>query len=139
MSTAYAELVQAMDLHFDGFYTGDVETLKKVFHPDCHLISGTGGSLANDPMEAVYARVRGRAKPSEAGQRRYDHILSIDLAGPETALVTCRIALEPKLFTDYLNFVKLDGQWRIVSKVYTWVPVNEAAGAHPVTTAQAAE
>lgn len=139
MSNAYAELAQAMELYFDGFYEGDVETLKKVFHPDCHLISGTGGSLANDPMEAVYARVRGRAKPSVAGQARYDRILSIDLAGPETALVTCRIALEPKLYTDYLNFVKLDGTWRIVSKVYTWVLVEDAAGAMPVTTAQAAE
>lgn len=139
MSTAYAELAQAMELYFDGFYEGDVETLKKVFHPDCHLISGAGGSLANDPMEAVYARVRGRAKPSAAGQARYDRILSIDLAGPETALVTCRIGLEPKLYTDYLNFVKLDGTWRIVSKVYTWVLVEDAAGAMPVSTAQAAE
>lgn len=138
MSTAYAELVQAMQLYFDGFHEGNVDTLKRVFHPDCHLISGTGGSLANDPMEAVYARVRGRTSPAAAGQARYDRILSIDLAGPETALVTCRIAIEPKLFTDYLNFVKLDGTWRIVSKVYTWVPVAAAAGALPAA-AQAAE
>jgi hypothetical protein len=139
MSTAYPELVQAMQLYFDGFYNGDVETLRKVFHPDCHLISGTGGTLANDPMEAVYARVRGRASPSSAGQPRYDRILSIDLAGPETALVTCRIAIAPKLFTDYLNFVKLDGEWRIVSKVYTWVRIEDAAGAHSARAAQAAE
>lgn len=139
MSTAYTELVQAMQLYFDGFYDGDVETLEKVFHPDCHLISGTGGTLANDPMEAVYARVRGRSSPAAAGQARYDRILSIDLAGPETALVTCRIAIEPKLFTDYLNFVRLDGEWRIVSKVFTWVPVAEAAGTRAAATAQAAE
>lgn len=139
MSSAYAELAEAMELYFDGFYNGDVEMLKKVFHPDCHLISGTGGTLANDPMPAVYGRVQGRAKPSERGQARYDQILSIDLAGPETALVTCRIALEPKLFTDYLNFVKLDGRWQIVSKVFTWVAVENAAGARPATTAQAAE
>lgn len=139
MSTAYAELVQAMQLYFDGFHDGDVETLKRVFHPGCHLISGTGGSLADDPMDAVYARVRGRTSPAANGQARYDRILSIDLAGPETALVTCRIAIAPKLFTDYLNFVKLDDQWRIVSKVYTWVTIEDAAGAHPVATAQAAE
>lgn len=139
MSTAYAELVQAMQLYFDGFHDGDVETLKKVFHPSCHLISGTGGTLVDDPMPAVYDRVRGRPAPAAAGQPRYDHILSIHLAGPETALVTCRIAIAPKLFTDYLNFVKLDGQWRIVSKVFTWVAIEDAAGAHPVATAQAAE
>ncbi|MEQ9331397.1 nuclear transport factor 2 family protein [Thalassobaculum sp.] len=139
MSTAYAELVQAMQLYFDGFHEGDVETLQKVFHPNCHLISGTGGTLVDDPMPAVYDRVRGRTAPAAAGQPRHDHILSIDLAGPECALVTCRIAIAPKLFTDYLNFVKLDGQWRIVSKVFTWVKIKDAAGAHPAATAQAAE
>ena len=139
MSTAYAELAQAMELYFDGFYHGDVATLQKVFHPACHLISGAGGTLADDPMDAVYARVRGRTSPAAAGQARYDQIVSIHLAGPETALVTCRIAIEPKLFTDYLNFVKLDGQWRIVSKVYSWVMVEDAAGARPVQAAQAAE
>lgn len=139
MSSAYAELAKAMQLYFDGFYDGDVETLKRVFHPDCHLISGAGGSLANEPMETVYARVRGRVSPASAGAPRYDRILSIHLAGPETALVTCRMAVEPKLFTDYLNFVKLDGEWRIVSKVYSWVAVEDAAGAWHPATAQAAE
>ncbi|HEY9569105.1 MAG TPA: nuclear transport factor 2 family protein [Thalassobaculum sp.] len=139
MTTAYAELAQAMQLYFDGFYNGDVPTLEKVFHPDCHLISGTGGTLANDPMSAVYARVRARRKPSVAGQPRYDRILSIDLSGPETALVTCRIGLDPRLYTDYLNFVRLDGRWRIVSKIYTWVPIGDAAGGVPATAAQAAE
>lgn len=139
MSTAYAELTQAMQLYFDGFYHGDVETLKKVFHPDCHLMSVASGDWVNDGMDAVYARVAGRAKPSATGQPNYDHILSIDLAGPETALVKCQIAIEPKLFTDYLNFAKIDGEWRIVSKVFTFVTIEDAAKAHPQPAAQAAE
>ena len=55
MSTAYAELTQAMQLYFDGFHNGDVETLKKVFHPNCHLISGTTG-------EMVAKKLIGKAK-----------------------------------------------------------------------------
>lgn len=139
MSTAYAKLVNAMQLYFDGFYHGDVETLKKVFHPNCHLISGATGTLVDDPMPAVYERVLGRGKPSETGQPNYDHILSIDLAGPECALVKCQIAIEPKLFTDYLNFVKIDGEWKIVSKVFTFVMIEDAAKAHPAPSAAAAE
>src|SRR3546814_17032126 len=109
MTTAYAELAQAMQLYFDGFYNGDVPTLEKVFHPDCHLISGTGGTLANDPMSAVYARVRARRKPSVAGPPRYDRILSTDLSGPETALVTCRLGLDPRLYTPSLKFGRPQG------------------------------
>lgn len=139
MSTAYAELVQAMQLYFDGFHEGDVETLKKVFHPACHLMSSATGELVDDPMGAVYARVAGRAAPASTGQPRHDHILSIDLAGPETALVKCQIAIAPKLFTDYLNFARIDGEWRIVSKVFTFVMIEDAARAHPVGVAAAAE
>jgi 4-oxalocrotonate tautomerase len=139
MSTAYAELAAAMKLYFDGFYEGDVETLKRVFHPCCHLISGAGGTLADEDMEAVYARIAARTNPARTGQARYDQIVSIHLSGPETALVTCRIGIEPKLFTDYLSFVKLDGRWQIVSKVFSWVMIEDAAGALPTATAQAAE
>src|SRR3546814_13593558 len=87
MTTAYAEPAQAMQLYFDGFYNGDVPTLEKVFHPDCHLISGTGGTLANDPMSAVYARVRARTQPSVDGTTRSDRIQSIDISSTETARV----------------------------------------------------
>ena len=139
MSTAYAELTQAMQLYFYGFHNCDVATLQKVFHPSCHLITGVGGSLIDDAMDAVYARVLGRTSPAKAGQPRHDQIVSIHLAGPETALVTCRIAIAPKLFTDYMNFVKLDGEWRIVSKVFGWVLIEDAAGAHAAPSAQAAE
>lgn len=139
MSTAYAELTKAMQLYFDGFHNGDVETLKKVFHPNCHLISGTTGEMVDDPMPAVYERVKGRKSPAENGQVRYDQILSIDLAGPDCALVKVQIGIEPKLFTDYLNFVKLDGEWRIASKVFTFVMVEDAAKAHTTPAAQAAE
>src|SRR3546814_16138509 len=114
MTTAYAELAQAMQLYFDGFYNGDVPTLEKVFHPDCHLISGTGGTLANDPMSAVYALVRARRKPSVAGQPRYDRILSIHLSGPDTAMVPCRIGLDPRLKPDYLNYRRPDGRASLV-------------------------
>src|SRR3546814_11101397 len=104
MTTAYAELAQAMQLYFDGFYNGDVPTLEKVFHPDCHLISGTGGTLANDPMSAVYARVRARRKPSVACPQRHDRHLSIYLSRSETSLATCRLGLDPPFTPAYLNF-----------------------------------
>src|SRR3546814_20104341 len=124
MASANDGLAKESQSYFDGFYNGDVPTLEKVFHPDCHLISGTGGTLANDPMSAVYARVRARRKPSEAGQPRYDRILSIDLSGPETALVTCRLGLDPRLYTDYLNFVGLYCRWRPVPHRTTVVGGN---------------
>ncbi|HJM93667.1 MAG: nuclear transport factor 2 family protein [Alphaproteobacteria bacterium] len=126
MDSNYDEITRAMQAYFDGFYNGDVEMLKTIFHPCCHLITASDGPLQDDDMETVYARVAGRPSGASEGYRRKDRILSIDKSGPECALVTVNIAIGPKMFTDYLNFLKIDGRWQIVSKVFTYVPLAEA-------------
>lgn len=124
MDSSFAEIAQALEAYFDGFYEGDVGKLQQIFHPAAHLYSATEGPLQDDPMEAVYARVRGRAAPAATGQKRLDRILTLDRAGPEMALAKVQLAIGPKLFTDYLSLLKLDGRWRIISKSYSWVPLE---------------
>ena len=123
MDASYAEIVTVLQDYFDGFYASDVDKLKGVFHPNCHLISATGGPLVDDPMDAVYARVVGRTPPAAANQKRRDRVLSIDKSGPEAALAKVQIAIGPKLYTDYLNLLRIDGRWQIVSKIYSHVPI----------------
>ena len=123
MDTAYDEISTTLANYFDGFYEGDIEALKSIFHPACHLYAATDGALQDDPMEAVYARVAGREAPAKSGQKRQDCILSIDKSGAESALARVQIAIGAKLFTDYLSLLKLDGRWQIISKTYTYSPI----------------
>ena len=123
MDASYAEIVTLLQDYFDGFYASDVDKLKRVFHPDCHLISATGGPLVDDPMDVVYARVAGRTPPAAENQKRRDRVLSIDKSGPEAALAKVQIAIGPKLYTDYLNLLRIDGRWQIVAKIYSHVPI----------------
>ncbi|MDF1791844.1 MAG: nuclear transport factor 2 family protein [Thalassobaculaceae bacterium] len=134
MNTAYAEITELMQRYFDGFYNGDVDLLKTVFHPNCHLLSARDGSLADDDMDAVYKRVAGRTAPAANGEINRDRILSIDLANPELALAKVQIAIGQKLFTDYLNCIRLDGAWKIISKTFTYDLIDASA-----VSAQAAE
>ncbi len=129
MDQSYAEIAQALQIYFDGFHEGDVDTLRRVFHPNAHLYSSTDGSLVDDDMTAVYARVEGRVAPATKGETRNDRILSIDRSGPESALAVVQITIAPKLFTDYLSLLKIDGRWQIISKTYTFVPMAEAVQA----------
>lgn len=124
MDASYAEIVKVLQDYFDGFYASDVEKLKGVFHPNCHLLSSTAGPLADDDMDAVYARVAGRTAPASENQKRLDRVLSIDKSGPEAALAKVEIAIGPRLYTDYLNFLQIDGRWQIISKIYTYVPIE---------------
>ena len=126
MKKAYAEVVAALELFFDGFYEGDVEKLKRIFHPSCHLFSAAGGPLVDDDMETVYEHVETRLSPKSRKQPRYDRIISIDISAPESVHVKAQIAFGDRFFTDYLSLLKIDGQWWIVSKTFTYVLLEVA-------------
>ena len=126
MDQAYAEIASALENYFDGFYTGDTDQLRGIFHANCHLFTAADGPLQDDDMAAVYTRVEGREAPAKRNDSRHDRILSIDMSGPESALAKVQIAIGPKLYTDYLSMLKIDGGWRIISKTYTHVMLAAA-------------
>ena len=126
MREAYAEVVAALELFFDGFYEGDVEKLERIFHPSCHLFSAADGPLVDDDMGTVYEHVTTRLSPKSLNQPRYDRIISIDISAPESAHAKVQIAFGYRFFTDYLSLLKIDGQWRIISKAFTYVLLEVA-------------
>jgi hypothetical protein len=69
----YQEIAAALGNYFDGFYDGDVEKLRKIFHPNCHLYTATTGSLADADIETIYGRVSDREnrQNSSQGQRLF--------------------------------------------------------------------
>ncbi len=121
MRAAYSEIVSALDLFFDGFYEGDIEKLKRIFHPNCHLFSAADGPLEDDDMLAVYDLLENRLSPKDRNQPRYDRIISIDISRPEAALAKVQIAYGDRFFTDYLSLLKVDGRWQIITKTFTYV------------------
>jgi hypothetical protein len=56
-------------------------------------------------------------------------VVSVELAGPVTAVarVDCRIA--PKSFVDILTLVRVDERWQIISKVFHFELDGEAPAA----------
>ena len=122
MSKAYAEIADSLENYFTGFFEGDVEKLQQVFHPSAHLYAAIGGPLTDRDMEKVYEGVRGRESSENRGFDRFDRILAIDQSGPEAAIAKVQIALGAQLYTDFLNMLKLDGRWQIISKVFTGEP-----------------
>ena len=127
MSSAYAEITEALENYFSGFFEGDVGKLQKIFHPSAHLYAATEGPLSDRNMEQVYEGVGSRPSSGSRGHERFDRILSIDQSGPEAAIAKVQIALGDNLYTDYLNLLKLDGRWQIISKVFTAAPRPAAA------------
>ena len=118
MSAQTAEINRAMTLYFDGLYHSDVARLEQVFHPKAIYACVTDGTLLYKTMAEYFEIVRNREAPASRNEKRRDEIVSIDIAGENTAFVKAHCAIGPKYFTDFLTFIRTGADWQIISKVF---------------------
>ena len=91
-----------------------------VFVDMCHdrflmtAVTGSGGAQFWD-KPAYLERVSGR--DPFAGQPSYE-ILDVDVAGDEIARVHLWVDVPPRRFEDHLGFVRVDGAWKLMTKVF---------------------
>ena len=115
---AYAEVAAALTDYLDGLYFSDTVRLRRIFHPGAVYACATEGQLLRLTMDEYFPIVDKRPSPASRSEPRRDRIVSIEFAGPVTAFVRLNCAIGPKLFTDLLSLVKVDGRWQIISKVF---------------------
>ncbi len=118
MEVARSAIEAQMQLYFDGLYHSDTERLGQVFHPDARYVCATGSQLINLGLSEYFPIVDARQSPGSRGEKRQDRIVSITLAGPDTAFVQAHCAIGPKFFTDFLTFIRDEGRWQIIAKVF---------------------
>ena len=118
MTTEIEAIEKVIWTYLDGLYEGDTGKLGKAFHEGSHLYSMHEGGVADLPREKWFEMVKSRPSAKSKDLKRTDRIISIDMAGPETAIVKLECSIHPRYFTDYLSLLKLNGGWRIVSKTF---------------------
>ncbi len=121
MDPRFDEITQALTAYFDGIHEGDLDKLKTVFLPGAHLYSSTDGDVTDMPLTGYLDLVGGRDSPASQGAKRYDRVVSIDFSGATTAMVKVELSVPPKFFVDFLTMLKIDGEWRIISKCYEYI------------------
>ena len=110
----------AAKVYLDGLYEGNTEKLASVFLPTCALTYEADGEVQIIPSrDAWLEMVRSRPSARSQGQARHDEILTIDQSSPTTAFVKLKCQIPPRYFTDYLNFLKIDGRWQVAQKVFS--------------------
>jgi len=118
MDPRYAAVVEVLSRYFDGLHHSDTSILKQVFHPDAIYACATDGSLLRMGMDEYFPVVDARPSPASRGEARTDQIVSIEFAGPVTAIAKVHCSIAPKRFTDLLSLILLDGRWQIIAKVF---------------------
>jgi Putative lumazine-binding len=118
MSAAFAEVSAVLNDYFEGLYRSDSAILRKVFHSSALYACASDGSLLTLRMDEYFPIIDKRPSPASRSDPRTDRIVSIEFAGPVTALARVECSILPKHFVDLLTLVHIEGQWQIISKVF---------------------
>ena len=114
------ELVKVpLDNYLQGQSTGNPEFMRKAFHADAKIMSFRDGKVTSLSVEEFAGRFNGKQADDEAQRKRW--IESIDVSGNAAS---AKIVLDyPSVkLTDYMNLLKIDGEWKIVNKSFSAEP-----------------
>ncbi len=117
-SLDFAGIVVVLTDYFDGLYLSDADKLTQVFAPQAIYATVAEGTLKHYDMATYLPIVRARPSPASRQEQRRDRIVSIEFAGPVTAVARVECAIGPLFFSDFLTLVHLDGRWQIIAKAF---------------------
>ncbi len=108
-----------LENYIKGHATGDGEYMKKAFHTEGNLIFIRDGKFTTRSFADYIAGFTGKSAADEAQRKRW--IESVDVVGNAA---TAKIILDypSAKLTDYMSLLKINGEWKIVNKIFTSEP-----------------
>ena len=117
-----------LENYLKGHATGDPEYFRKAFHTDGNLIFIRDGKYSTRSFAEYIGGANGKPAPDEDKRKR--SIESIDVFGNAAS---AKIILDyPNVkFVDYMSLLKINGEWKIVNKIFYAEPKTAPAAAKP--------
>jgi Putative lumazine-binding len=112
--------------YIKGHETGDGEYMKKAFHTEGNLIFIRDGKYTTRSFtEYIAGFTKPGVAPDESKRKRT--IEKIDISGNAA---NAKIVLDyPNVrFVDYMSLLKINGEWKIVNKIFYAEPKSKPAG-----------
>lgn len=104
--------------YFNGLYDGDTEKLSGIYHERARLYCATDPELVELDLPTYLELVKNRPSPASRGDERFDKIIDVEVPTSTTAHARVVCAYLPKHFTDELTLINVEGQWKIIAKVW---------------------
>lgn len=123
----HEEVIAAVSEYCQGVYRGDIALLRKVFHPKAALFAEVRGQPYYRTLDDYLAVVANRASPQAGGESFRMKPVTIEVTH-EIAFAKVSCPMYDYRYVDYLSFVRQDGEWRIVNKLFTDIGFQDAAG-----------
>ncbi len=105
---------QAVQHYLDGHATGDPAVMTRAFHESARLQFIRNGQYGTRTLEAYLGGMSGSPAEDEADRR----VVSVDYTG-DAGIAKLELNYPDALITDYMQLLKIDGEWKIVNKIFT--------------------
>ena len=123
-NTELQAITDTINLYIEGLHTGNIETLKKAFHPKAMMYGISPKAATIVEIEGLYGFVSANEPPSKTGEPHQCFITSIQHAGNAASVEMIEESAYGSDYTNYFQLLKIDGKWVIVSKAYNASPQN---------------
>jgi hypothetical protein len=114
----YFAIVDLLKRYYDALYRCDTALLASVFHASAQYFTASSGELLHLDMHSYFPIVEQRTSPESTGEPYTFSIDSIEFAGAVTAIARMRSSMLGKDFIDFLALIQLEGEWKIIAKVF---------------------
>ncbi len=111
-------ITDTINLYVYGLHTGDIDTLKKAFHPKAMMYGISAKAVTIVEIDGLYGFVAANDPPSKTGEPHQCFITSIQHAGNAASVEMVEESAFGSDYTNYFHLLKIDGKWVIVSKTY---------------------
>jgi len=107
---------QAVRACLENYMSGQGDKVEKAFHPSATMkyIDAQNGEFKDVPIADYISRV----KANTAKQDRKIEIVALNIEG-NAANGKIKIETDKAILYDYMNMLKVDGEWKIVSKIFS--------------------
>ncbi len=107
-------IAKTLQHYIDGTRSGNGDDMKRAFHKDATIFGYAGADLFGGPIQQLFDWSDENGPAAELQAR----VASIDLAGTAATVRLELTDLKGASYTDMFTLLKVDGEWKIISKVF---------------------
>lgn len=108
-----------LEQYIKGHETGKADVMRAAFHPSARLQWMDNGQYTVRPLEDWLSGFRGTPATDEAQRKR--RIVSVQVFG-DSGIGVIELDYPNVLIIDYMSLLKVDGEWKIVNKIFARKP-----------------
>ncbi|OZA06976.1 MAG: lumazine-binding protein [Methylophilaceae bacterium 17-44-8] len=110
----YDAITELIQHYIDGARSGKGSDMKPAFHEDATIYGYVGSDLFAGPIQGLYDWNDANGPAKEIVSK----IVSIDIVGTAASVRLESDNWTGHRFTDFFNVLKVDGQWKVMNKIF---------------------